>query len=130
MNTPDATEALKAELHALEQRLLDPAVRADPARVRAMLTPDFLEFGASGRVFDRDAIVAALASEGPRQPLQMRGFKLRPLGPGTALTLWRVKRDDGIETLRSTIWQQQPDGRWLIAFHQGTVAAQDDEATS
>lgn len=127
MNAPDA---LKAELHALEQRLLDPAVRADPAQVRALLAPDFLEFGASGRVFDRDAIVATLASEGPRQPRAMRGFKVRLLAPGAALTLWRVKRDDGIETLRSTIWQQQPDGRWLIAFHQGTIAAQDDEATS
>ena len=120
---------LKAELRALEERLLDPVVRADPALVRALLSPEFVEFGASGRVFDRDAIIAALANEGPRVARQARGFKVRPLGPGAALTTWRVKRDDGIETLRSSVWQQV-DGRWLMVFHQGTLAAQDDEATS
>jgi hypothetical protein len=127
--SPD-TAALTAELRALEERILDPALRADPARLRALLLPEFIEFGASGRVFDRDAILAALAAEGPRVARQMRGFKVRLLAPGAALTLWRVKRDDGIETLRSSVWQQQADGRWLMVFHQGTVAAQDDEATS
>ena len=124
------TTALTAALRALEERLLDPAVRADPAQVRALLSPEFIEFGASGRVFDRDAIVATLAAEGPRVARQARGFKVRLLAPGAALTTWRVKRDDGIETLRSSVWQQQADGRWLMVFHQGTLAAQDDEATS
>ena len=121
--------ALKAELLALEERLLDPAVRAVPAQVRALLAPEFVEFGASGRVFDRDAILAMLASEPPRIALQARGFKVRLLAPGAAFTTWRVTRDDGIETLRSSVWQQQ-GGQWLMVFHQGTLAARDDEATS
>jgi len=123
------TTDLTAELRSYEERLLDPAVRADPAQVRALLSPEFTEFGASGRIFDRDAIIATLASEGPRVARQARGFKVRLLAPGAALTTWRVKRDDGIETLRSSVWQQQADGRWLMVFHQGTLAAQDDEAT-
>ena len=61
-----ASEGLKAELLALEERLLDPAVRAVPALVRELLAPEFTEFGASGRVFNRDAILATLASEPPR----------------------------------------------------------------
>ena len=121
--------ALTAELRGYEERILDPAVRADPAQVRALLAPEFTEFGASGRVFDRDAILAALAAEGPREARQARGFKVRLLAPGAALTTWRVKRDDGIETLRSSVWQQQ-GGRWLMVFHQGTLAARDDEGTS
>jgi hypothetical protein len=124
-----ALTALTAELRGYEERILDPAVRADPAQMRALLAPEFVEFGASGRVFSRDAIVAALAAEGPRVARQARGFKLRLLAPGAALTTWRVKRDDGIETLRSSVWQQQ-DGRWLMVFHQGTLAASDDEGTS
>jgi hypothetical protein len=130
MSTDPALAALTAELRGFEERILDPAVRADPAQIRALLAPEFTEFGSSGRVFNRDAIVAALASEGPRVPRQLRGFKVKLLAPGAALTLWRVKRDDGIETLRSSVWQQQADGRWLMVFHQGTLAAQDDEATS
>ncbi|MDO8376099.1 MAG: nuclear transport factor 2 family protein [Aquabacterium sp.] len=125
---PAALTALTAELRGYEERILDPTVRADPARVRALLAPDFTEFGASGRVFDRDGILAVLAAEGPREARQARGFKVRLLAPGAALTTWRVKRDDGIETLRSSVWQQQ-DGRWLMVFHQGTLAAHDDEGT-
>ena len=124
-----ASADLKAELLALEERLLVPAVRALPAQVGALLAPGFMEFGASGRVFDRDAILAALASEPPRVARQARGFKVRELAPGAALTTWRVTRDDGVETLRSSVWQQQ-GGRWLMVFHQGTLAARDDEATS
>jgi hypothetical protein len=130
MSTTLAPElaALTAELRALEDRILDPAVRADPQTLGALLAPEFTEFGASGRVFDRDGIVAALAAEPPRQARRTRGFKVRLLAPGVALTTWRVKRDDGIETLRSSLWQRR-DGQWLIVFHQGTVAATDDEGT-
>lgn len=126
--TTQELAALTAELRGYEDRILDPAVRAEPAQIRALLSPDFIEFGASGRVFDRDAIVAALASEGPRVARQARGFKVRLLAPGAALTTWRVKRDDGIETLRSSVWQMQ-QGRWQMVFHQGTLAASDDEGT-
>jgi len=125
----NADPALKAELLALEERLLDPLVRAVPSEVRALLAPEFIEFGASGRVFDRDAILAMLAAEPARVARQARGFKVRLLAPGAALTTWRVTRDDGIATLRSSVWQQQ-DGRWQMVFHQGTLAASDDEATS
>jgi len=125
MTIPDD---LKALLHQLEQSILDPAVRADPARMRALLAPEFIEFGASGRVFNRDAIVAALASETGHVLREVRGFKARLLAPGAAFTTWRVQRDDGVQTLRSSIWQQR-DGQWLMVFHQGTIAAQDDEAT-
>ncbi len=122
--------ALTAQLRQLEESILDPAMRADPVRMRALLLPEFMEFGASGRVFDRDGILAVLAAEPTRQARQARGFKVRLLAPGAALTTWRVQRDDGIETLRSSVWQQQADGRWLMLFHQGTLAARDDEGTS
>lgn len=125
----DALTALTAQLRQLEDSILDPAVRADPARMRALLAPEFMEFGASGRVFDRDGIIAVLAAEPARVARQARGFKVRLVAPGAALTTWRVQRDDGIETLRSSVWQQQADGRWLMVFHQGTLAARDDEGT-
>ncbi len=127
-NTNDHDE-LTATLRALEESILDPAVRSDPARMRALLAPGFTEFGAAGRVFDRDGIVAALASEGAKVLRRARGLKVQLIAPGAALTTWRVQRDDGIQTLRSSVWQQQADGRWLMVFHQGTLAARDDEGT-
>ena len=121
-------QSLADELRALEERLMDPAVRADPEQVAGLLAPDFTEFGASGTVFDRAAIVASLAAEGQPLGRQMRQFKLRAMGPDMALTTCRVTRSDGRETLRSSVWQRR-DGRWLIVFHQGTPAAGADEGT-
>ena len=128
-NSNDIT-ALTATLRALEDSILDPKLRADPAYMRTLLVPEFIEFAASGRPIDRDGIIAALAAEGARVPRRARGFKVRLVAPGAALTTCRVLRDDGIETLRSSVWQQQADGRWLMVFHQGTLAARDDEGTS
>jgi hypothetical protein len=128
---PDSADhaALTATLRALEERLLDPAVRAQPGEVAALLAPEFTEFSASGWVIDRAGIINALASEAPTPARTARAFKVRALGADAALTTWRVKRDDGVETLRSSVWQRR-DGRWLMVFHQGTRAAQDDEGTS
>jgi len=124
-----ALAALSSELRALEERLLDPAVRRDPVQVGALLAPEFTEFSASGWVMDRAAIINALASEPPTPARAARSFKVRPLGADAALTTWRVQRADGVETLRSSVWQRR-DGRWQMVFHQGSRAAQDDEGTS
>ena len=55
---PDRAEVVKREL-----LLLDPAVRADLAKVRALLHPDFVEFGASGQIWDAEAIAGSLAAD-------------------------------------------------------------------
>jgi len=55
---PDRAEVVKREL-----LLLDPAVRADLGKVRALLHPDFVEFGASGRIWDAEAIAGSLAAD-------------------------------------------------------------------
>src|SRR3954451_1932975 len=51
------------EVVALELRLLDPAVRADREAVERLLHPEFREIGASGRLWDRDSMTAALAQD-------------------------------------------------------------------
>jgi hypothetical protein len=38
---------------AAERALLDPAVRANPDAVSALLEEEFVEFGASGTIWDR-----------------------------------------------------------------------------
>lgn len=49
-----------------ELRLLDPRTRRSPERVAELLHPDFTEFGASGRAWDRASMLAAIAT--PDQP--------------------------------------------------------------
>jgi hypothetical protein len=50
---PDEQQVIEREL-----ALLDPELRRDPDRIRALLHADFVEFGASGRVWDRASIAA------------------------------------------------------------------------
>jgi len=58
--------ALAEQLRLLEERLLDPEVRHDRAAAAALLDPEFLEIGSSGRLFTREQILAFLAEEASR----------------------------------------------------------------
>jgi|SRR5450631_571349 len=112
--TEDRAEVMRREL-----LLLDPVVRADPGRVRRLLHPDFVEFGASGRIWDGKAIVEALAADSA--PVQRRAVDLVPvrLSVDTILLTYRI---DDLEraSLRSSVWLRKTDGEWLLRFHQGT----------
>lgn len=106
-----------AEVTRLEQLLLDPALRADPAQVEALLHPDFLEHGASGRVWTRDAMVAAL-SDDPAVAGAGADFVAVKLAPDVVLLTYRVLGPAG--SLRSSVWVREADAGWRVRFHQGT----------
>lgn len=56
-------ESLVQTLSGLEAELHQPMVRRNGARIRMLLHPDFEEVGRSGRLYTREAIVAALLDE-------------------------------------------------------------------
>ncbi|MCW2810994.1 MAG: putative RNase [Friedmanniella sp.] len=101
----------------LEQALLDPGVRSQPAVVEALLHPDYREFGASGRVWDRDAIVAALAQD-PGVSGEAVGFTPVRLGDDVVLLTYEVLGEAG--SLRSSVWVRGAGPGWRVRFHQGT----------
>ncbi len=110
---------LAATLKALEERLLDQDIRRRADQVAALLADDFVEIGASGRRFDKAAIIRDLASEGDwPEKLAITCFEARSLGDALALVLYRI---DQTNTLRSSIWRKTESG-WRIVFHQGTKA--------
>lgn len=86
--------------------------------VSSLLAEDFREFGKSGRVYDREETLAALASTS-LAPVMMEDFQAALLSDTVALVTYRAKRD-GVESLRSSIWVKR-DERWQIVFHQGTL---------
>ena len=109
---PDLEQVVAREL-----RLLDPVVRADVEAVAALLHPDFVEYGASGRVWDRDSIVAALA-ESPGVSGAADDLRATRLADDVVLLTYRF---DGERTsLRSSVWVRDR-GEWRIRFHQGTL---------
>ena len=118
-----ADVSIEAHLQALEEELLQPAVRKTASRVDALLADDFMEFGSSGRVFYKHDIIDILRSESPARR-SLTDFRALPLGPGVVLATYRTTSygasgEQPIHSLRSSVWRLL-DGRWQIVFHQGT----------
>ncbi len=111
-------DELSAHLIALELRLQDSSIRKDPTTVAELLSEDFREFGASGRVWGRAAILAELAAETPYQ-ITSDNFECQRLSTHLALLTY-VATNPNRKTLRSSLWRLE-ENRWRILFHQGTV---------
>jgi hypothetical protein len=127
--TRPVAKAVAAQLLRGEMLLLDPGVRRDRVRVAALLTEDFLEFGASGRVWSRDQILNLLASETYVPPI-VEDFVCHRVADGVVLVTYRAVRshtDTGQRevTLRSSLWTLRA-GKWRVRFHQGTRAARNE----
>ncbi|MBO9875058.1 MULTISPECIES: DUF4440 domain-containing protein [Xanthomonas] len=115
--------AVQGALVALELELLEPAVRASSERVAELLDDAFVEFGASGRCFDKSAVLQALAAEAGDVRFRTLDIQVQSLSPDLAQVRYRSERSGGGEpprqALRSSLWQYR-DGRWRMLFHQGT----------
>jgi len=115
---------MRAEVHdlllGLEQRLMEPEFRRDRARVAELLAEEFVEFGASGRVWTREAILELLATEADYSLPKIEDFCARPVGEGVWLVTYRTVRPDRV-VLRSSLWVERGGG-WQIVFHQGTLS--------
>ena len=112
---------------SLEQALHRPEVRASRDAVEALLADGCVEFGSSGRVYDRTSVIDGLAQEKPaagsRVP-EVMDFRAQTLAPDLVLVTYRSVSDGELgakrAVLRSSIWRFD-DGEWRMVFHQGTV---------
>lgn len=104
--------ALASELRALEELHQGPRVRASASELAALLADDFSEFGASGRCYDKRAVLEMLPLEAPRGAFRIEDFRVRSLGDRCALATGSVLR---------AIWERSPSG-WRLVFHQGTAS--------
>lgn len=115
---PDEVVAL---LLGFEEELWHPASRYDRARVDALFADDFYEIGRSGRVHQRDALLASPPGHFSTV-IPFPNFAARVLAPDVVQLTYDsiVTYDDGVlRARRSSIWTLTPSG-WRIRFHQGT----------
>lgn len=124
------TELATEHFLSLEQKLHKPDFRSSRETVSDLLADTFVEFGSSGRVYDKMVVVDALAEEtgvGASTVPEVKDFAATYLSPDTVLVTYRsIRQSTKItkerQTLRSSIWKLN-DGRWQMLFHQGTIAA-------
>lgn len=116
---------LSAEDHALltrlEQSMWIEATRFDEAFMQNALAADFFEFGKSGRMHTRDAVLGT-ACRAINIALPLRDFAIRLLDEKTAQITYISESGSGNDRLRarrSSIWSKTSRG-WQLRFHQGT----------
>lgn len=51
---------LKEQLRLLEERLLEPKVRKSKKELEVLLADDFIEFGSSGRMYNKQQVIDGL----------------------------------------------------------------------
>jgi hypothetical protein len=61
-------------LYDLETALHKKEVRSSPQSLASFLADDFTEFGSSGRIFTKSAIIEALKNEAVDQPARVEKF--------------------------------------------------------
>jgi hypothetical protein len=110
----------RAEVVRRELLLLDPEVRADLGRVHGLLHSDFLELGASGRIWDAATVAEALVASS--EPLdQGAAVDPVPVSLSVDIVLLTYRIDGRLRpSMRSSVWLRSAEGQWLLRFHQGT----------
>ena len=118
------SESVKETLLALEEELLSFQVRASATRLIELLADDFVEFGSSGRIYDKPAIIRELGESGFVAGFKIGDFRLVMSSEDSALVTYHceVRSDCGDlirKSIRSSLWRLVND-HWQIVFHQGT----------
>jgi len=110
----------------LEIMLLNINVRQNSEKINDLLADDFIEFGKSGRIYDKQSAIKSLSGESFVDH-SIYDFKVKQLSEDIFLityqtTQGKTEEHPGTGSLRSSIWKKYRNG-WKIIFHQGTLIA-------
>jgi hypothetical protein len=111
----------KEDLRKLEEELWREDTRFDTQRMGQIFSADFFEYGRSGRVYDRVAILS-MRKEPICAKLPLPNFSVRLLSVDVAqVTYDSAVTYDGITEYghRSSLWTRTGEA-WTLRFHQGT----------
>lgn len=107
---------------------MQPEVRGRARKLDELIGDQFVEFGSSGQVYNRQQVIESLGRESEIR-LSIDDFKTTILAAGVVLVTYRARKDNRsgapvTYSLRSSIWKLV-EGRWQIVFHQGTRQSAD-----
>jgi hypothetical protein len=116
-------EGDRAELYRLEQFLALAGERPTREELERYIADDFVEHGASGRTWTKDAVIEAIQTW-PSVEREIVDFCVRTLSDSVALVTYKSKRHaqhPSVQhtSLRASIWRRNGTS-WELLFHQGT----------
>lgn len=109
--------AVRAELLRLETALASRDAEGIGRDLPSLIADDFVEHGASGAVWDVDAVRRLLGAATPDQA-RIEDFVAVELALDVVLVTYRIEAPR--PSNRVSIWVRR-DGRWMMRFHQGTL---------
>ena len=109
------------ELQHLEESLWMAHTRYDQAYMKRILSPEFVEFGRSGRVNGREETLSA-TSHDIRCTIPLKHFAAYCIEANVFLVTYVSEifsEGDVLRANKSSVWIKTPQG-WQLRFHQGT----------
>lgn len=112
-------DTLHQVIQQLELSLLDPVTRRSADYLNKHIADEFVEFGASGKIYNKQDVIESLPFEKERK-FTVEDFSVKALSQDVVLATYKIIGDDAtVASLRSSIWKRI-DGEWQMVFHQGT----------
>jgi hypothetical protein len=128
LNTSDpALAGVLAALSAREPLFHRTGFGTTRAEADAAMAADFVEIGASGRVYSRDYVLGVVDERdraGTTEVLEPAEVACRALAADLYQLTYRLAQADRV-TWRSSIWRRGGPAGWQVVFHQGTVVQAD-----
>lgn len=113
------SEDLSTIIQQLELSLLDPVTRRSADYLNKHIADEFVEFGASGKIYNKQDVIESLPFEKERK-FTVEDFSVEALSQDVVLATYKILGDDiTAASLRSSIWKRI-NGEWQMVFHQGT----------
>jgi len=112
-----------AALSAREPLFHRPGFGTTRAEADGLAAADFVEIGASGRVYSREYVLGVVDERdraGTTEVLEPAEVACRVLAPDLYQLTYRLAQA-GRVTWRSSLWRRGGPGGWQVVFHQGTV---------
>jgi len=108
----------------MELKLLDKNVRNDKNELNKCISKDFIEYGASGKLYTYNETLQLSSNEEKQIEYKILKMDAKRLSKNIILLLYTIeikRENENIITNRSSIWKKE-FGSWKIIFHQGTKA--------
>ena len=113
------TSKLKDKIKNLETSLLQSSTRQSAESLNQLLADDFIEFGVSGKIYNKKDILALLPKEQHSNEIILFDFEMKQLCDDVVHVTYKTKQQEKI-VLRSSIWKNNTKHGWKMCFHQGT----------
>ena len=115
---------IENELLFLEEKLLKPEVRKSAEEIKELLSDEFIEFGSSGKIYNKTDAITSIKIEEPNS-IDINNFKASGIEKESVLVTYiaeKRNKDNKIlnRSLRSSIWKKN-NGKWQMLFHQGPI---------